>query len=316
LDLTDLVCKAVYMLQLHPEIAEELALEHILVDEFQDTDPTQVALVQLLRTSETALTCVGDVDQSIYRFRGAEPRVMLNFDKYFEDSHFRYLSENHRSTHTIVDSAVQVISHNEARIRHGLRSTGVLGNPITVISTKHENQEADEICNQIEALVEDKSYDPPLKFKEIAVLYRTNWQAEALAYAMKGRQIPYRVLRGSFTSSKKTEEDDKVQLLTIHGAKGSEFRVVFVAGVEEDLLPHYNSLTAGDRRESVEEERRLFYVAMTRAKEKLILTHTRIRTTKSGYTMEHVPSRFLREIPGEMIEEQTERRKLVSLALR
>lgn len=446
-DFDDLITKTVFYLQSH---AESLKLwrekyKYILVDEYQDTNNSQYVLTKMIAQKHNNITVVGDEDQSIYSFRMADYRNILNFEKDFPGAKIIVLGQNYRSTKTIVEASSHLIQNNQFRVKKDLWTDKSKGEAIFLSEFNDEKEEASAIVWTIKNLVAQDGIKP----NDIAILYRTNAQSRPLeeAFLKEGMQynlvgdvsfyqrkevkdiLAYlkllhnsadslslkRVLnvppRGigektasvilpfgqillesplsvkeklkpriykktapiisifqELTALKKTlalrdlitqvilitgygdflkkdleqgeyrfeniqelislakdfeeyakeeqlqkflekvslySESDKLDfskenpyLMTLHIAKGLEFKAVFLTGMEEGLLPHFKSF---EEPYGMEEERRLCYVGITRAKEKIYLTLTRRRTIY-GRTQYSLPSRFLREIPEHLIQ--------------
>lgn len=434
---------------------------YILVDEYQDTNHAQYVLINMLAAGHRNLCVVGDPDQSIYGWRGANLGNILNFKKDYPDAVEVKLEENYRSTSTILEAANRVISHNQQRFPKVLYTSKSKGEPITLYIGESERDEAGCVADTIAALHrEGRSYN------SFAVFYRTHAQSRVLEESLLRRGIPYRIIGGlrfyqrkeikdllaylklvnnpadnlslqrvintprrgigdaawnrlvehanrgglayypaipemlrdpeiaarnkkpleSFyniieelrtlgdsqgitrlaekileltgyrhellaenTVESKTrlenldeflsvtseydqgkiemeedeelseelglahflgrislvtdieeyrEDEDTVVLMTMHSAKGLEFPVVFVTGLEEYVFPHSRALYSPDE---LEEERRLCYVALTRAQEKLYLSHALSRFFQGRYSSNPI-SRFLAEIPSELME--------------
>lgn len=413
-------------------------IRHILVDEYQDTNFIQYLLLKDLMGPETSIMVVGDDDQSIYAWRGAEPSNIFQFQKDFPRVRIIKLEQNYRSTKTILRGAIAVVSHNRLRTPKTLWTENPEGKPITLYGAEDEREEALWVARSI--------LNSGRPFGHFAVFYRITAQSRALEEAMMRLGIPYTVIgglkfferkevkdllaylrlvfnpldevslrrvinvpprgigpkalerleafckerglplweglkelseKGLFRNHKgvkaflelvedlrskrdllrpweileellkrtsfleylqglpqgqerienveellsamrereegleevisdlslmsevdQLREGEKVVLMTLHSAKGLEFPVVFIVGLEEGLLPHY--LRLNDRSE-LEEERRLFYVGMTRAKEELYLSYVR-RRGLFGRSFERMPSRFLSELPEEVLK--------------
>lgn len=462
LDFDDLLLRAVELFENHPEVSARYQerYRHILVDEFQDTNTVQYLLLRQLTSRHRNLFCVGDEDQSIYGWRGADFRNVIRFREHFPDARIIILEENYRSTQTILEAAQSVIRFNTERYNEKrLVAARGPGSPIMVYEAFDEEDEATFVVRRVQELMETRGVRP----QEIAVMYRTNAQSRALEEAFVRAGLPYRLVGGVrfyqrreikdllsylrlvlnphddlslvrvlnvpprgigpatlskltalaqrqkaslFTAIEQTtrgaagislsqkirhalvdfvgrvrawqavrdevgvaellrriideigyaeyleslEEQDReiggrrwdnvlellrvaapyrpgafedplaaflgeaalisdvdtlrddVEapiLLTLHAAKGLEFAVVFITGLEEGLLPHSRSM---DEPAALEEERRLFYVGMTRAKDLLVLTYAFRR-----YDEIRTPSRFLREIPKELLTGATPR---------
>jgi len=454
MDFDDLLVRTVRMFREHPDVLEHYQerFEHILVDEYQDTNLAQNELVIQLGEARRNVCVVGDTDQSIYRFRGAEMRNLLEFERAFPDARMIVLDQNYRSSQTILDAANAVIGNNLFRQEKDLWSALGKGDRIRRYRAGDDRDEASFVTGEIAALHRDGG----IGFGEIAVFYRTNAQSRVLETALADRGIAYTVIGGTrffdrrevrdvlaylravanpgdevslrrilntprrgigdttlarviafgnergigFAAALERAEqagasgkalagirsflnlleelrsgdlltcppdqlieallertgyrdaleaeiaigggraidaegrvenlaelmnvasehtdlesfleatalvaatdvsDDgaSVSLMTLHSAKGLEFRVVFLTGMEEGIFPHSQSLSEPDE---LEEERRLCYVGVTRARERLYLTHTWSRLL-FGSIQQSFPSRFLKEIPDELVED-------------
>lgn len=265
---------------------------HILIDEYQETTPVQHHLVHMLSEYDSSLCLAGDDDQCIFATRGADVSHIINFEKDYLCAKVITLEQNYRSTKNILDAANAIISRNRVRKIKALWTQENSGINVMCCQANNENDEANFICRSI--LQEMKSGKNPW---DIAILYRTNAQSFALEDALVIHGIPYRVFDDSAFNEPQEIVDiptgtPMVTLMTLHNAKGLEFPIVFIAGLEEGLLPHSRS---GESNESLEEERRLFYVGITRARERVILTYARERNLY-GYTSIRRPSRFISEI--------------------
>ena len=445
LDFDDIIVKTVELFQQYPEVLKyyQNKFRYIMVDEYQDTNHAQYVLVSLLAGGYKNLCVVGDDDQSIYKFRGADIENILSFEKEYPDAKVIKLEENYRSTNVILDAANNVISNNKGRKGKNLWTKKTGGERISVYQAQNEHDEGRYIAEQIFAMRDIHNYS----FNDFAILYRTNAQSRVIENMLTREAIPYRVLGGlrffdrkeikdilaylklinnpsdnvslkriinepkrgigkttvekaeatailedksmfsvcseisgkpqKFTEMindlrekvdtvkpsefvnlvlektgyiealimentveattrienikellsdameyEKSEEEptlsgylekislvadvdnydetqDVVVLMTLHSAKGLEFPVVFIAGVEEGLFPSYMSIAT---QEELEEERRLCYVGITRAKDVLYITNAYSRTLY-GSTMYNKQSRFIDEIPEELTEQ-------------
>ena len=448
LDFDDIIYHTVTLLKQEPEVLEyyQKKFRYVLVDEYQDTNHLQYLLTGLLAGGYRNLCVVGDDDQSIYRFRGANIENILNFEKQYEEARVIRLEQNYRSTQNILDAANAVIEHNTGRKGKTLWTENGGGEKVRVRTTLSESDEAAFVVGDILTEVGRGA-----RFRDAAVLYRMNAQSNALEYAMKRSGVPYKVVGGmkffdraevkdmlaylcvlnnplddlrlrrivnnpargiggttmervaalaesqgaslyeiirnadlfpelksaaakllkfadlidglrkdggslalpefydavcertGYTQALKDkndmesrgrlenvqelksnilgfldrqpedatlsgflneialytdldsleQSDDCVTMMTIHAAKGLEFPLVYVVGLEEGIFP---GSSAQFEEEELEEERRLCYVAMTRAKERLTLTNARQRMLY-GKTASNRLSRFLEEIP-------------------
>lgn len=438
-DFDDLLCESFLLLKNNSEIREhyQKRWQYIHVDEYQDTNEVQYELTKLLTTSTRNICAVGDADQNIYSWRGANLKNMLRFEKDYPNAKIIFLEENYRSTNTILDAANAIIAHNTLRVPKNLFTAKKGGEHISLIETWGETDEAEFVAMTASSLIEAGK-----RPSAIAVLYRANFQSRVLEEAMLNHTIAYQVLgtkffdrreikdvlsylrasqnetsladikriintpsRGigkvtlvklfqgdqttlppamqlkiksffnilkeikTFASAnmpsetiryiieisglktayeKGTEEEQErlenmeelvtlatrynslgptegidtllvnaalageqdslegaqegVRLMTIHAAKGLEFDVVFIVGLEEGLFPHEKDPNVS--LEEFEEERRLFYVALTRAREKLYLSYATSRTIY-GMRELKMPSSFIKDIPESLIERST-----------
>ena len=322
--------------------------QYIIVDEYQDINPAQYRLLRLLLNSSSNLCAVGDSDQAIYAFRGADIGNFLNFERDFPQAVRITLSNNYRSTGTIAKASDSVIRHNRKRIDKTLSATRAQGDSITVLSLPDDRAEGELIIREIEARMGGTSHDQmrrneavrdyadcSCRFSDFAVIFRTNAQAKTLEEAFSASGIPYQVIgRKSGVKTRELDETtaflrslinpgedaepresggreaklltsadyfdpraDAVALMTMHMAKGLEFPVVFMAGCEDGLVPCTIMKDGVD----IEEERRLFYVGMTRAKDVLFLLHARNRFLY-GQRLPALPAPFLAELPDSLVE--------------
>jgi len=453
MDFDDLILSVVHLFRLFPDAlaAYQDRFQHVMIDEFQDTNGAQFELARLLAQRDRNICVVGDADQSVYAFRGADFRNVLRFEDEFPDARVIVLEQNYRSTQTILDAANAVIDRNMMRKPKNLWSDQGAGVPITRFHAESEQDEAMYVARAIEQLREEDER----KYGDIAIFYRTNAQSRAIEEVFTRYGVPYRVIGslrfydrkeikdamaylrlsinpsdevslkrvintpkrgigdqtvavlerfareaglsiseavdevdaidlaqrarsavGGFGSimrvaremaeanaspaevlqqvldssayiaeleAEKTVEaqgrvenlqelvgvadayvrdnpeggvrgfleqvalvsdadevvDDEgaVTMMTLHIAKGLEFPVVFITGMEEGVFPHMRSMTDPGQ---LEEERRLCYVGITRAKERLFLTHAWSRSLWGG-TNYNPPSRFLHEIPEHLV---------------
>lgn len=439
LDFDDLLTKTVELLQNSSEIRQkwQCQFEYILIDEYQDTNAAQYALIKLLVNERRNLCVVGDDAQSIYSFRGADYTNILNFERDFPGTTVVKLEQNYRSTGAILDLANSLIQHNIHRTDKNLWTANGDGIDPKLWQLYSESEEALAIANEIQAQIANGR-----QYGDVAVLYRTNAQSYAIERALRQSYIPYKIVGGlrfldravvkdvlaylrllyqpsdrvsflrivnvpkrgigtvsvakfldwndaarrdivsgllaveeadnltarakrpllelgkilkelqqeidgspaeliekiikrtgygdfindgtpqaeermenigvllaeakayvdvpafleemALMSSADTAAEQQVTLMTLHAAKGLEFPVVFLAGLEEGILPHARVFDSG-KADDIEEERRLCYVGVTRAREELFISCASSRTQfgQIGYNM---PSRFLDEM--------------------
>ncbi len=456
LDFDDLIYTTVMLFQTVPDVLEyyQERFKYIMVDEYQDTNTSQYILVKLLASKYKNLCVVGDDDQSIYGWRGANIRNILDFEKDFPNAVVIKLEQNYRSTKTILKAANAVIKNNDERKDKALWTENEEGSIIHRYQADNEFDEGRFIADKINEYI-FKGFE----YKDFAVLYRTNAQSRAVEEQFVRKNIPYRLFGGTKFYDRKeikdihsylkvlanpnddiairrilnipkrgigdasaekvaafaadnglsffeavsridevpdisrsiknfkafyslisglieekgvqpvselidivahrsgyidalelegTEEaqgrienieefvskaaeyeknnydvtlegfleeialvadvdsyegdENTVVLMTLHSAKGLEFPVVFIAGMEEGMFPSYRSIANGDEKE-VQEERRLCYVGITRARQELFLTNAKTRMMH-GITQYNLPSRFLNEIPPHILEQK------------
>ncbi len=471
LDFDDMLMLSVNLMKQNEEVRSEYSnrFKHILADEFQDTNKTQYEFIKLLFGCEKALDtncslcAVGDVDQSIYSWRGADYKIILNFQKDYPNTKLIKLEQNYRSTGTILNAANEVIKNNVERLDKNLYSTKGDGDKISVYEAETDINEAYYVAKKINELNKNG-----VNYQDMAVLYRTNAQSRVIEEALMSNSTPYKIVGGlrfyerkeikdiiaylkvvynkhdsqslrriintpkrgigdttlkkifdladekdlsafsviekidefdDFTSRntglllnfanminslikkqkeyslsefvpilledtgylaelkaedtvenqsrienlqefvnliKEFEEDEtepdeeedlgvlgnflsqvalvsdvdemkeeekSVTLMTLHAAKGLEFPVVFLVGLEEGLFPGQRAISY-EAKSEIEEERRLMYVGITRAKENLYISYAKSRRVW-GDVKTYPKSRFITEIPEELIEEDS-----------
>lgn len=455
LDFDDLIMKTVELFKLDKEVLASYQdrFRYIMVDEYQDTNTAQFELIRLLALKYQNLCVVGDDDQSIYKFRGANIYNILNFEHHFPDATVIKLEQNYRSTQNILDAANAVIANNQGRKEKRLWTDNGAGDRITFEQLDTAAEEADFVARDIARRVRKGEY----QYKDCAILYRTNAQSRLFEERFITANIPYKIFGGVnfyarkevkdllaylktidngqddlavrriinipkrgigaasinkvalyaqeqeisfydalcvaeqvpglgkaaakiqpfvlFIQSMKAkakllsvadllqeviettgyvreleaegtdeaearienideliskavdyaegeeapslngflenvalvadidsfdENSDYVVLMTLHSAKGLEFPNVYLAGLEDGLFPSYMSITSDNSQTEIEEERRLAYVGITRAKKNLTITSARVRMVR-GQTQYGKVSRFVREIPPELL---------------
>jgi ATP-dependent DNA helicase UvrD/PcrA len=211
MDFDDLLVRAVNVLELFPEVRERYttAFRHVLVDEYQDTNHAQYRWLQLLAGERRNLAVVGDPDQSIYQFRGADIRNILEFEDDFPDAQVVRLEQNYRSTQTILDAANAVISNNRGRKSKLLWTDLGQGDPIKLRELEDEHAEARFVTGEIQRLV-----DEGVSRSEIAVFYRTNAQSRVLQDTLVRAEISYQVIGGT-KFYERAEIKDAIAYLTV-----------------------------------------------------------------------------------------------------
>ena len=434
LDFDDLIMSSVKIFEKYPSVLKKYQKEfsHLMIDEFQDTNITQYKFAKLLSAKHKNICAVGDDDQSIYKFRGAEIKNIRTFKKDFSRSKVIRLEQNYRSTQRILDIADSVITKNSTRMPKKLWTDRSKGAKVYYCVASNEQEEGRYIAQTIKELFLKGKYS----YKDIAILYRVNQQSRAIEEAMRENNQPYHIFGGiSFFKRKEIKDiiaylkvivnpddsvsikriincpprnigtatvtrvenearkrdaslydtmkhivnsngyttslkekingfvsiideftakrdidlpklikliynrtgylklsdekkadnlkelvrftkdktlrrfldnaslfsgldekhtDNFVSLMTLHSAKGLEFPVVFIAGFEDGLIPHFH---ANDDHEELEEERRLFYVGITRAQDMLVMSSAKKRRLYTS-VQDQQPSRFLDDIPS------------------
>lgn len=395
-DFDDLLIRPLELLSERDDIAASYRerFRHVSIDEYQDVDALQYRLVRLLcDPGQGSLCAIGDPDQSIYRFRGADVRFFLSFREDYPEAREAQLGRNYRSQPTIVRAALQAIAPASLVPSRRLEAMTGEPQPVVLAETVSEGAEAEHVVRTIEEMIGGTSYfsmdsgrvrssdalPTDLSFDDFAVLYRTNAQASGLTEALDRSGIPFqkrsherllaredvRLIQHELEKLDKAEEKrpivelltwargevgstldavqgavvvdllkplaekhgddlaaflselalgaevdtwdpraDRVSLLTLHAAKGLEFRVVFLVGCDDGLLPFRRF--DGDPDVDVNEERRLFFVGITRAQEVLCLTRSKRRTWR-GETREAEPSPYLQAIASELLERRVVR---------
>ena len=382
-DFDDLIGRAIHALEADEGLraAYRAQYQWVCIDEYQDVDEQQVRLIKLLVPPDGNICAIGDPDQAIYRFRGADVRFFAQFTTDFPGAHVVRLTRNYRSDRNIVQLSSQVIAPSGSE----QKSTPVLADPpslITIHEARTEKAEAEFIVQSLETLLGGHSFfsidsgrsrdaeGPDISFADVAVLYRTEAQSEAVVEALQRSGMPFQkhahtrlldhpgvallidALRGQHSAgplvarltaafekteaaeardeaaeafallqpvarecgdnldrflsnlSLETQVDtwdpraDRISLLTLHAAKGLEFPVVFIVGCEDGILPlSWGKAEAAD----LDEERRLFYVGVTRAQTKLYLCHARKRRWR-GAVQSMSPSPYLADIEERLLE--------------
>ena len=211
MDFDDLLVRTVNVLELFPEVRARYAaaFRHVLVDEYQDTNHAQYRLLQLLAGEHRNLAVVGDDDQSVYSFRGADITNILNFQDDYPDAEVVRLEQNYRSTQTILSVANAVITHNRGRMGKSLWTDLGEGDPVKVRELDDEHAEARFVVGEIERLV-----DEGVSRAEIAIFYRTNAQSRVLEDTLVRREIGYQIIGGT-KFYERAEIKDAIAYLTV-----------------------------------------------------------------------------------------------------
>lgn len=193
-DFDDLILKTIKIFDEYPSILEKWQnrIHHILVDEFQDVDPNQFKLLTQLAGENNEITVVGDPDQTIYTWRGADISIILNFDKAFKDCKTISLEQNYRSSGNILNVANRLIEHNHKRIKKNLFTNADLGFEISQFTADNEIKEAEYVVDNINDLYDGKT----TFYRDCAILYRTNAQSAPLEEVLMNRGIKYKIYGG------------------------------------------------------------------------------------------------------------------------
>lgn len=440
LDFDDLLLKSLELLEKHPDIRAyyQKLWQYVHIDEYQDTNKVQNKIAELISEYHHNICVVGDTDQNIYSWRGAEIKNMLSFEKNHPQAHVILLEQNYRSTKMILAAANDIISKNKWRIDKKLFTENAEGEKVSIYEAFNEVDEAHFIAQKSKEIIEAGT-----PTDEIAVLFRANFQSRILEEAFLAYGVPYQMLGTKFFERKEikdmlsyikaalnpdssldlariinvpprgigkvtvdkieageeaslplktqeklrlfrevlvriktfmlehkaseslrfiveisgmakayaegNDEDQErlenimelvtlatgydellpeegieklltdaalvsdqdslkdavkgVKLMTVHSSKGLEFDTVFVSGMEEDLFPHRRFGEKKKEGEESEEERRLFYVALTRARKKLYLTYAQMRTI-FGSKQINVPSHFIADINEDFLDRE------------
>ena len=215
-DFDDLLLLPIKLFKEHPDILKEYQdiYKYILIDEYQDTNEAQYILTKLLSEKNRFITCVGDDSQSIYSFRGANYKNILNFEKDYPDAKTILLEQNYRSTSTILDAANQVIRNNKMKKEKNLWTARGQGEKIKYYRAYNERDEADYVVRKAKELI-----DKGVEYQDIAVLYRTNAQSRVVEEAMLKENLPYRVIGSINFYSRKEIKDLLAYLRLIHNSK-------------------------------------------------------------------------------------------------
>ena len=215
-DFDDLLLLPIELFKKNPEILERYQdlYQYLLIDEYQDTNEAQYILTKLLCAKNRKITCVGDDSQSIYSFRGANYKNILNFENDYKDAKTILLEQNYRSTSTILDAANQVIKNNKMRKDKNLWTARGVGDKIKYYRAYNERDEAQYVIRKIKELVVRG-----VEYKDMAVLYRTNAQSRVLEEEMLKENMPYRVIGSFYFYSRKEIKDLIAYLRLIHNSK-------------------------------------------------------------------------------------------------
>ena len=215
-DFDDLLLLPIRLFKKYPEVLERYQdlYKYILIDEYQDTNEAQYILTKLLSEKYRNITCVGDDSQSIYSFRGANYKNILNFEKDYKDAKVILLEQNYRSTSTILDAANSVIKNNKQKKDKNLWTARGVGEKIQYYRAYNEKDETGFVVHKINELI-NKGID----YKDIAVLYRTNAQSRVLEEEMLKENLPYRIIGSINFYSRKEIKDLLAYLRLIHNSR-------------------------------------------------------------------------------------------------
>jgi DNA helicase II / ATP-dependent DNA helicase PcrA len=317
-DLDDLLVEPVRLLRKNPTLCRQIAentARHLLVDEFQDVNRAQYEMVRLLAAEHGAgLFVIGDPNQAIYGFRGADRRFFFRFAEDYPSCYKIKLVRNYRSQANVLMASGQMLDRDCRDDR--LVAERASNTRIRKVRLPNEATEAEFIIRTIDAFLGGASFfsidsremsvqpSQKLGFGDFAVLYRLNAVGDALEKAFRASEIPFQRARRSTPQEEAEDLDpraDAVSLITIHASKGLEFPVVFVAGCQEGIVPFVRPGEDPVSDDDLAEERRLLYVAMTRARDELFLTLA-ARRVLHGRRIEGHWSRFVKEIEPSLCE--------------
>ena len=205
MDFDDLIYQTVRLLENHPDVRDyyNALFRHILVDEYQDTNPSQFKILRLLTQKQQNICVVGDDDQSIYAWRGADPTHILEFSHHYPSAKVIALEQNYRSTSRILEAANKVIENNKNRYSKKLWSDRGLGEPISEVIVEEDRAEAEFVAHEIQRRLRELSF----QCKDFAILYRSNAQSRLFEEALRRNGIPYKIVGGlSFLARKEVKD--------------------------------------------------------------------------------------------------------------
>ena len=261
LDFDDLIVKTVELFQMNPDVLDEYQerFRYIMVDEYQDTNTAQFKLVRLLASKYRNLCVVGDDDQSIYKFRGANIGNILNFEKIFPDACTVKLEQNYRSTQNILDAANHVIRNNKGRKEKTLWTANGEGEKVKVRSFSTAFEEAEHVAGDISRKIRNQEAD----HRDFAVLYRTNAQSRMFEEKFLMANIPYKIVGGVNFYARKEIKDLLSYLKTIDNAK-DDLAVRRILNVPKRGI---GATTVSRIQEYADEENISFYEALEKARQ-------------------------------------------------
>ena len=259
-DFDDLLLLPIKLFRKYPNILERYQdyYKYILVDEYQDTNEAQYILTKLLSEKSRMITCVGDDSQSIYSFRGANYKNILNFEKDYKDAKTILLEQNYRSTSTILDAANQVIKNNKMKKEKNLWTARGVGEKIKYYRAYNERDEAQYVTRKIKELMA-KNVEP----QDIAVLYRTNAQSRVVEEEMLKESLPYKVIGSINFYARKEIKDLLAYLRLIHNSKDNVSLVRIINTPKRGI----GTKTIENLTEKADQEGISIYEAITSGKE-------------------------------------------------
>lgn len=281
IDFDDMLIRCRDLITARPDILSALRkrFTYLMVDEFQDINPVQFDIIRQIASPLNNLFIVGDDDQSIYAFRGSDPSIMLSFQKLYPDAAFVELTQNYRSSKNIVRASARLIRHNKKRYQKKLRTENSTGERPKVLVFQDPWEEAAGVLADIAFLPAGMS---------AAVLFRTHKAGYMISrlYAGIMEDDPSVESESALNRRERTRlqtalKDRDLRLMTFHASKGLEFDAVYIIRAEEAVTPGRSgnsSLSGAERKrlkEELEEERRMFYVALTRARDRICISYTR-----------------------------------------
>jgi DNA helicase-2/ATP-dependent DNA helicase PcrA len=317
-DLDDLLLRPAKLLEANPaeakQVRDSIAV-HLLVDEFQDVNRAQYEMVRLLaEPTGRGLFVIGDPNQAIYGFRGADRKFFFRFSEDYCDAVRVNLFRNYRSQKTILDVAQLALHDDPGEL--ALTGCKPAAERVTAARLPNPGTEAEFIIRRIDACLGGSSFfsldsrDLPVEgprqlgFKDFAVLFRLNSVGDLLEEAFRSSGIPFQRAKKSVPEEEAEALDPRaeaVTLMTIHASKGLEFPIVFIAGCEDGIIPYLPAGESAICSDELDEERRILYVAMTRAQDELYLTRSE-RRTLHGRNCRNPRSRFLDKIDEELCD--------------
>ncbi|MEW6042160.1 MAG: UvrD-helicase domain-containing protein, partial [Elusimicrobiota bacterium] len=307
IDFSDMISLCIRLLSESQDILEAYRqrYKHILIDEYQDTNIPQYKLSRLLAGKNHNLFIVGDDDQSIYRFRGADVGNILNFKRDYPNSSIIKLEINYRSAVHILALANNIFKSKPHDLRKTLRVNEDNSHPlfvepekIRIFRGKDTREEMEYIKQEMGRVMKFHGFN----YSDFAILYRVNRQGDDIRHYLENYKIPW--------------GEGGVVLSTLHGAKGLQYPVVFFVGMEERICPSYPRGKVGEQefRACMDEEQRLFYVGVTRAQYMLYLTSLRKRMWY-GREKRFEESRFLKLVPNNILYKRSFKSKLLEILL-